>query len=101
MESVMPGNRVFSFAIETNQVLSGAYHLKGRASAVESGDPAYMSEDSKETRGIPFDLTVAAISAVPEPGTCALVAGALGLLAFRAARKSGRFHSLSTHWRQP
>jgi hypothetical protein len=70
--SLLSPTSVFTFAINTNQVLNGSYTFQGIASALVSGSPTAFSGIIKDTVGISFTLELEAESPVPEPGTWAL-----------------------------
>jgi hypothetical protein len=91
IQDLMPGSSVFSFSINTASVLSGSYTIRGYASRLQSGDPGYMTEDTKEDHGISFSLSAEAMSSVPEPST--LVFGAFGVGAILLARSRRKSHS--------
>jgi hypothetical protein len=86
IQSLMPDNAVFQFGINIAGTLSGSYTVRGYASRLQSGNPGYMSGDTKEDHGVGFSLTdTPSSSEVPEPSTLAL--GAAGAIAFFLLRR--------------
>jgi hypothetical protein len=88
INTIMPGNDVFTFTINTSQTLSGTYTLRGYASALVSASTTLFT-GAKDDGGLSFSLPVSV--ATPEPATwTSLCGGLLALCAFLCFRKSSR-----------
>jgi hypothetical protein len=86
IDTIMPGSDTFQFIIQTNQTLSGSYHLVGYASALVSGSNSSFSAPIKDSLGIPFDLNVT-VQTVPEPAAFGPALAAIGILFWRRRKR--------------
>jgi len=90
LTNIISTGATWSFTIQTNTVLSGAYSLNGLASAINTGSSSWPlgCVGCKTSDNLSFTLSVTpTLVANPEPDTWVLLAVGVGLIAFATVWK--------------